>query len=163
MLYLKGLYSQLIYLVGVITHTRITCLNGKYSGAAACGDRYEAKKINVMLEVAFKRCPEQCFLETPVLKSKWRDQKRERVWLYLLGCDEVRLNTWWHVLFCSRVVPFRPLLQTATTGVQISSKYLVLESGQTHVLQTTHKHTKTKEKKSTTRMFHCDMCLDRIL
>lgn len=50
-------------------------LNVKYSGTVTCGDNYEAKIINVMLEVAVKRGPKQCFLEPVVWKSKWRVQR----------------------------------------------------------------------------------------
>ena len=42
----------------------------KYSGKVACGDNYEAKIINVIPEVAFKRRPKQCFLGPLVRKSK---------------------------------------------------------------------------------------------
>lgn len=37
-------------------------LNEEYRDTVACGDNYEAKIINVMLEVAFKGRPKQCFL-----------------------------------------------------------------------------------------------------
>lgn len=63
-LFKRLLFTANLLTVLIITHPGCTepHLNVKCSGTVACGDNYEAKIINVMLEVAFKRCPKQCFL-----------------------------------------------------------------------------------------------------
>lgn len=129
-LFKRLLFTANLLVVGIITHTRITCLNVRYSGTVACGDSYEAKIINVMLEVAFKRCPKLCFLETLILKSKWRDQKKKEKRKSNKG---LALTCWamknWAstygdmFYYCYLVVTKRPLLQTTTTEVQISYRF----------------------------------------
>lgn len=64
MVYLKDFYSHLIYLQLTKSLTQDILLNMKYRATVAYGDSYEAKIINVMLEIVFKKCPKQCFLET---------------------------------------------------------------------------------------------------
>ena len=140
----------------------------KYSGTVACGDNYEATIINVMLEVAFKRCPKQCFPGPLVWKSKWRVKKRKKeswikVWLQLGNCRAVMhwAATHGDMFYYRFLVDTKwPLQQTTSTEVHISSKYLVSESRQTHMLQTTHKHTwKQKENwNKINEMSNCDIC-----
>lgn len=79
----NALFKRLLFTANLLTVVIIThpgcCephLTVRYSGTVACGDNYEANIINVMLEVAFKRCPKQCFLGPPVWKSKWRFSKK---------------------------------------------------------------------------------------
>lgn len=62
-LFKRLLFTANLLTVAIITHPRGSepRLNVEYSGTVACGDNYEAKIINVMLEVAFKRCPKQCY------------------------------------------------------------------------------------------------------
>lgn len=79
----NALFKRLLFTANFLTVVIIThpgcCeprLTVRYSGTVACGDNYEANIINVMLEVAFKRCPKQCFLGPPVWKSKWRFSKK---------------------------------------------------------------------------------------
>lgn len=65
-LFKRLLFRANLLTVDVITHPGCTepCLTVEHSGTVtvACGDNYEAKIINVMVGVAFKRCPEQCLL-----------------------------------------------------------------------------------------------------
>ena len=71
-LFKRLLFTANLLTVIIITHPGCTepRLNVKYCVTVACGDNYEAKIIDVMLEVAFKRCPKQCFLGPLVRKSK---------------------------------------------------------------------------------------------
>lgn len=72
-------FTANLLIVAVISQPEFTetLLNAKCCGTVECGDNYEAKIINVMLEVAFKRCPKQFFLGPLVWKSKWRVQKEK--------------------------------------------------------------------------------------
>lgn len=64
----RPLSTAYLLTVVIISHPGCTepCLTVKYSDTVACGDNYEAKIINVMLEVAFKRHSKQCFFSEAI-------------------------------------------------------------------------------------------------
>lgn len=95
-LFKRFLFTANLLTVAIITQPECTepCLNAKCWGTVERGDNYDAKIINVMLEVTFKRYPKQCFsqatgLEIKVTSSKKKKKNLNKIWLKLENCRAV--------------------------------------------------------------------------